>query len=84
VRRLCRCLDRRGDGVRRLGRGDEHLLGRDDRHERLVRDYSMTITGYSGGVLTGTFTGSLARSSGTGAATIQITNGKFRVALDVQ
>ena len=46
-------------------------------------DYSMTITSYAGGILTGTFAGSLARSSGAGAVAIQFASGEFRVALDV-
>lgn len=46
-------------------------------------DMKVTITGYADGVLTGTFSGTLSKLAGTGAATVTVTNGAFRVHLDV-
>ena len=46
-------------------------------------DMKVTITSYADGILAGTFGGTLTKLAGPGATTVVVTNGAFRVHLDI-
>jgi IPT/TIG domain len=46
-------------------------------------DFRFTITSYSGGILAGTFGGTLSKLAGNGPATVVVTNGEVRAELTI-
>jgi hypothetical protein len=49
----------------------------------LGSDFTLNVTSYSGGVLAGTFGGTMTKLAGSGAATVTVTGGAFSAHLDV-